>query len=89
MAMHHQEATKEITMSPSSHCAEVLTKFQTCFQLVLQNLNAESMKHTNVQGGPKYFSVGDEVLLFSPVLHKHTPKTLQDSGLDLILSPDK
>ena len=80
MAMHHQEATKEITISPSSYCAEVLTKFQTCFQLVLhvQNLNAASMKHTNVQDVPKYFSVGDEVLLFSPVLHKHTPKTFTE-----------
>ena len=89
MAMHQQEATKQITILPSSYCAEVLTKFQTCFQLVLQNLSAASMKHTNVQDVPKYFSVGDEVLLFSPVLHKHTPKTLQNSGLDLILSPDK
>jgi len=34
MAMHHQEATKEITILPSSYCAEVLSKFQTCFQLV-------------------------------------------------------
>ena len=44
----------------------------------LQNLNAASMKHTNVQDVPKYFSIGDEVLLFSPVLHKHTPKTFTE-----------
>ena len=78
MAMHHQEATKEIAISLSSYCAEVLIKFQTCFDMVRQNRNTARMKHTNVQDIPKYFSVGDEVLLFSPVLHKHTPKTFTE-----------
>ena len=78
MAMHHQETRKEITISPRSYCAEVFCKFQPCFQLVLQNLNAASMKHTHVQDVPKYFSVGDEVLLFSSVLQKYTPKTFTE-----------
>ena len=30
MAMQHQEATKEIAISPSSSCDEVLSKVQTC-----------------------------------------------------------
>ena len=88
-AMHHQEATKEIAFFPRSSCAEGLSKFPTCFELHLQNLNIASMKHTNVQDVPTYFLVGDEVYYFHLCSINTHQKLLQNSGLDLILSSDK
>ena len=58
----------------NSYCLYVLEKFQKSFELVYENLNTASAKHTNIINVPQIFDKGESVWLFSPVLGTKTPK---------------
>ena len=78
MSMVAQNMDDETLITPNSYCSETLQNFQKCFELVYQNLNSVTAKHTNVKDIPQFFQVGEEVWLFSPVLSTKTPKSFTE-----------
>ena len=78
MTMNALEMKQEIQIAPNSYCADIFQKFLQTFQMVYNNLETESQKLTNFADVPEFFQLGDEVFLFSPVLHINEPKSFKE-----------
>ena len=78
MTMNALEMKQEIQIAPNSYCADIFQKFLQTFQMVYNNLEMESQKLTNLADVPDFFQLGDEVFLFSPVLHINEPKSFKE-----------
>ena len=77
MALLNEEISSETTIQPNSYCADIFRKLQQGFQTVQQNFDTANRKLAQAEDIPKYFEVGDEVYLFSPVLHVNEPKAFK------------
>ena len=73
MALSNANAQQATPYTPNEYCTELFTKIASIHQLVQNNL--QHTANTRTKDIPYYFSLNDEVFLFSPVLSKkHTKK---------------